>query len=344
MVIIIPAYQPDEKLEKLVIELKTVCDYPIIIVDDGCSIDRASLFERLRSKATILTHQTNRGKGAAIKTGLAYVLDQENTEDGVVIVDADGQHLPADVVRVSEAWKKLPGSLVLGSRRFTGTVPFKSRAGNAITRFVFWLSTGIRLYDTQTGLRAFSIRLIPKMLLLKGNRYEFEINMLLYAARHRLSMEEIFIETVYIANNASSHFQPLRDGWRIYKMILFFVASSLIALLTDYILVIVIAAATTSLPASKYLLISTLTARIISSFVNYMINRKVVFEYHDKSSIFRYYILVMAIWAANYGLMLLTTQVFSVAAGKLLVELVLYPLSFLMQRIFVFPPRREEGN
>ena len=346
MVIIIPAYQPDEKLYRLVIKLKAVCNYSIIIVNDGSSEDRKPLFDKLHQHATVLNHATNRGKGASIKTALGFVQEHYGTDEGIVTVDADGQHLPEDVVRVSETWKNAPEKLVLGSRRFTGKVPFKSRAGNAITRFVFRLSTGVKLFDTQTGLRVFSASRIPMMLSMKGNRYEYEINVLLYATRHRVPIEEVPIETVYIANNASSHFQPLRDGWRIYKMIIFFVASSLIAMITDYVLFIIAVAITTMpmLSRETSLLISVFTARVVSSFINYFINRKIVFDYHDKSSVFRYYLLVAAILAANYGLMLLITRFMPAQIGKLFVELLLYPVSFLLQRIFVFPPRNMEDS
>lgn len=346
MIVIIPAYQPDEKLWGLVTSLKDVCDYPIVIVNDGSDESRQPLFDRLSEHATVLTHSVNRGKGAALKTALRFVQEHYAANEGVITVDADGQHLPADIVRVAEAWEAAPEKLVLGSRRFTGKVPFKSRAGNAITRFVFGLSTGVKVFDTQTGLRAFGVFRIPMMLSMKGDRYEYEINVLLYATRHRIPIEEVWIETVYIEDNASSHFHPVRDAWRIYKMILLFVASSLLAMVVDYVLVIAISAAAFTLPPARALLISTITARIISSLVNYFINCKLVFEHRERSSIFRYYLLVAIIWAVNYGLLFLITKVMpvTVGVGKLIVEAVLYPVSFLLQRTFVFPPRSEEGN
>lgn len=340
MIVIIPAYQPDEKLYQLVVALRAEADYPIVVVNDGSSEDKDALFDSLRPFATVLTHEQNRGKGAAMKTAMAYIYDRYPKNGGVVTVDADGQHLPKDIVRVAKAWEAAPEKLVLGSRRFTGNVPFKSRAGNAITRCVFALSTGVKVFDTQTGLRAFAIYRIPMMLEMKGDRYEYEINVLLYATRHRIPIEEVPIETVYIEENKSSHFHPVRDAWRIYKMILLFVASSLVAWLLDYVLVLVLSAITKDMPQS--LLISVVAARVVSSLVNYFINSKLVFERQDKTSIFRYYLLAVAILAANYLLLELLTQVMPLAVGKILVELVLYPLSFYLQRKFVFPPKSEE--
>ena len=185
-----------------------------------------------------------------------------------------------DIVRVSRAWEAAPEKLVLGSRQFSGNVPFKSRAGNAITRFVFALSTGVKVFDTQTGLRAFGVFRIPMMLEMKGDRYEYEINVLLYATRHRIPIEEVTIQTVYIEDNKSSHFNPIRDAWRIYKMILFFVASSLVAMLLDYVLVLLLSSATKDMAQS--LLISVVCARVLSSLANYYMNCKLVFENRNR--------------------------------------------------------------
>ena len=249
-------------------------------------------------------------------------------------MDADGQHLPADVARVSEEWAAHPEALVLGSRRFTGDVPWRSRTGNAITRAVFRLSTGVAVFDTQTGLRAFAVSRIPMMLEMRGERYEYEINVLLYATRQRIPIREVTIETVYIADNASSHFHPLRDSWRIYKMILLFVASSLLSALVDYVLVLAFSAVFAM--QAQGLLLSVVLARVISSFLNYMLNRKFVFGDRSRRSVLRYYLVAAGILLANYGLLSALSAVLPLALAKLLVELALYPLSFYLQRKFVF--------
>ena len=340
MVIIIPAYQPDDKLTSLVHELHEKTSFDLIIVNDGSDADRRPVFDALEPYAKIIHHSVNRGKGAALKTALTYIYDQYPADEGVVTIDADGQHLPDDILRVSRAWEASPEKLVLGSRQFTGKVPFKSRAGNAITRGVFALSTGVKVFDTQTGLRAFGVFRIPMMLEMKGDRYEYEINVLLYATRHRIPIEEVTIETVYIEDNKSSHFNAFRDGWRIYKMILFFAASSLVAMLLDYVLVLLLSSATKGMAQS--LLISVVGARILSSLANYFMNCKLVFENRDRASIARYYLLVAGILAINYMLMLTITHLMPLPLGKIIVELILYPVSFFMQRKYVFPPQSEE--
>ena len=333
MIVVIPAYEPDEKLLRVVAELKRDTDYAIVVVNDGSSEAAEPVFAALPEGVTLLRHAQNRGKGRALKTAYEYIAAHFPQSEGIVTVDADGQHLPADVVRVSEDWEAHPEALVLGSRRFTGTVPWRSRAGNAITRVVFRLSTGVSVYDTQTGLRAFAVSRIPMMLEMRGERYEYEINILLYATRQHMPIREVTIETVYIADNASSHFHPMRDSWRIYKMILLFAASSLLAAAVDYVLVLSLSALFAK--QAQGLLWSVVLARVISSFLNYMLNRKLVFEDCSRRSVFRYYLVAAGIMAANYGLLSLISGVMPLALAKLLVELALYPLSFYLQRRFV---------
>ena len=334
MIVVIPAYEPDEKLLRVVAELKRDTDYAIVVVNDGSSEAAEPVFAALPEGVTLLRHAQNRGKGRALKTAYEYIAAHFPQSEGIVTVDADGQHLPADVVRVSEDWEAHPETLVLGSRRFTGTVPWRSRAGNAITRVVFRLSTGVSVYDTQTGLRAFAVSRIPMMLEMRGERYEYEINILLYATRQHMPIREVTIETVYIADNASSHFHPMRDSWRIYKMILLFAASSLLAAAVDYVLVLSLSALFAK--QAQGLLWSVVLARVISSFLNYMLNRKLVFEDCSRRSVFRYYLVAAGIMAANYGMLSLISGVMPLALAKLLVELALYPLSFYLQRRFVF--------
>lgn len=334
MIVVIPAYEPDEKLLRVVAALRQDTDYAIVVVDDGSSEAAQPVFAALPAEVTLLRHAENRGKGRALKTAYAYIAEHFPQDEGIVTVDADGQHLPADVVRVSEDWAQHPDALVLGSRRFTGNVPWRSRTGNAITRAVFRVSTGVSVYDTQTGLRAFAVSRIPMMLEMRGERYEYEINVLLYATRQHVPIREVTIETVYIEDNASSHFHPLRDSWRIYKMILLFAASSMTSALVDYVLVLALSALFAG--HAYRLLLSVVIARVVSCFLNYMLNRKLVFEDRSRSSLLRYALVAVGIMAANYGLLSLVSAVLPLAIAKLLVELMLYPLSFYLQRKFVF--------
>jgi len=339
MIVIIPAYQPDDKLLRLVEELREKTTYPIVIVDDGSRESCQPIFAQLEASATVLHHEINRGKGAALKTALSYIQQNFPADEGVITVDADGQHLVKDIIRVTEDWEKNRDALVLGSRRFTGKVPFKSAAGNAITRFVFRISTGVPIYDTQTGLRAFAVSRIPMMLGMRGDRYEYEINVLLYATRHRVPIREVWIDTVYIEDNASSHFHPVRDAWRIYKMILLFVASSFTSFLID---VLGFKLLRILFPAQGQLF-AEIVARVISSLANYVMNKELVFEGKGKDSIVRYYILAIGILALDYGILyILTALGVPEMLSKIIAGIVCYPVSFFFQRKYVFVTKGED--
>ncbi len=345
MIVIIPAYQPDEKMVRLVEELRRKTDFRILIVDDGSDSERQGFFSAVEDGATVLHHEVNRGKGAAIKTALAYVLEHHPEEEGVVTIDADGQHLVKDIIRVVDDWRGHRDDLVIGSRRFTGKVPFKSRAGNAITRFVFHVSTGVKVYDTQTGLRAFSMESVPSMLEIRGDRYEYEINVLLYATKKKMHIREVTIDTVYIEDNASSHFHPVRDAWRIYKTILLFVASSLVSFLVDVLAFALFSLILggTGLERDLSRAVAEVAARVVSSLCNFKINKELVFEGKGKACIVRYFILAVGILALDYGILTLLVDVlgFSNVPAKILSGVVCYPVSFLMQRIFVFKEKKD---
>ena len=208
--ILIPAYQPDEKLAALVARLRDEFAH-VVIVDDG-STEGRDVFDAIRPQVdVVVAHEVNRGKGAALKTGFAWIRDHQPDVCGVVTADADGQHTVEDIRRVAEAVKTHPGGLVLGVRHFGLKVPFRSRFGNHWTSCFFWLLTGLAIKDTQTGLRGIPCGLLDRVLALKGDRYEYEMRMLVDARLHEQKPLQIPIETVYIDGNKSSHFHPLRD-------------------------------------------------------------------------------------------------------------------------------------
>ena len=210
--ILIPAYEPDATLVRLVEALRPLGAH-LVVVDDGSKTAAArAAFAALAGRVdALLVHGVNRGKGAALRTGFAWIRDHLPEAEVVVTADADGQHTPADIRRVAEAALAHPQGLVLGVRQFSGHVPLRSRFGNAWARFFFWLLTGLSLRDTQTGLRAVPRALLARVLALPGERYDYETRMLVDARRHAAKPLQVAIETVYLDGNRSSHFRPLRD-------------------------------------------------------------------------------------------------------------------------------------
>lgn len=245
MIVVIPAYQPDEKLLGVLKEFTEQTSFPIVVVNDGSKDACRPVFDAVRTypRVTLLEHEQNRGKGAALKTAFSYIADHFPETEGILTVDADGQHLMPDCMNVCAAFAEHPDLLITGSRRFKGKVPLRSRIGNSITRGVFRLTTGKRVYDTQTGLRAFAASRIPEMLALHGDRYEYEIHQLLHCCTNGTGVFEVPIETVYIDDNSSSHFDTLRDSAKIYKVIfkflgptfLKFMSTSFLSFLIDFI-------------------------------------------------------------------------------------------------------------
>lgn len=347
MIVLIPAYQPDEQLVLLAERLKNNTDYHIIVVNDGSAPEKDAVFAALPDTVTVLTHEKNSGKGRAMKTGMAYIQEHFPETEGVVIVDADGQHLLPDIQRVCEEQATHPDAIILGSRQFTGKVPMRSLVGNTITRYVFALASGVMVHDTQTGLRAFSVKRIPQLLALKGERYEYEMYMLLGAAEQHIPMREVYIETVYLdEENSSSHFNPLKDSLRIYGSILKFTASSIAAFFIDYVLVLLLAwiFGCFGMEQKLLLLYSAVIARVVSSLCNFLVNRRVVFKSDDSvvSTAIKYYAVAALILALNYGLLNLFNIVLSVplAVAKLIVEALLFAISLMLQRFFVFKSKK----
>ena len=190
-VVLIPAYKPDERLVQLTRELKEE-KLDVLLVDDGGQQAFAHIFDECRALgAKVAVHAVNQGKGRALKTGLNAALNLWPDLSGVVTADADGQHTLRDILRLIEAMREHPNALVLGSREFTGDVPFKSRWGNRITRFVYALASGVHVSDTQTGLRGLPACAIPAMITIDGERYEYEMNVLLKLRDMKLGVFEV---------------------------------------------------------------------------------------------------------------------------------------------------------
>lgn len=335
---LIPAYEPDLLLVDLLSELKHQ-EFSAIVVDDGSGEKYRDIFYMAAQDAVVLTHPENRGKGAALKTGLRYIMEHCPADAVVVTMDADGQHKIDDAVRVCDDAAGHAGCLVLGSRAFSGDVPLRSRFGNSVTRTVFRLSTGSRVGDTQTGLRAFGTELIPFLLTVGGERYEYEMNVLLDCSRQSIPIREVEIATVYLNDNASSHFSTLRDSARIYREILKFAASSLTGFAVDYGLYSLLVTLTAGAGALSVPL-SNVAARIVSASVNFTINKKFVFK-SDESALrtgAQYFALAACILFGNTLLLswLVSGLGINKFAAKIVTEITFFALSWAAQKFLIF--------
>ena len=336
--VLIPAYEPDRGLSGLVRRLSEA-GLPVVVVNDGSSAAAEPVFQDLGA-AVVLRHEKNCGKGRALKTGIAYMAAQGF--EGVVTADADGQHSPEDILRVAEALSVSAARLVLGARDVS-RMPPRSKTGNGLTRVLFRLLYGIRLRDTQTGLRGIPLteRSLPGLLNLPGEGYEYEMEMLARsAALFPAGAEEVEIQTIYSeASDAVSHFRPLRDGMRIYAVLFRqfprFLISSLLAFLVDYLAfnLLYYLVLGQSVPAA-------VLARVISGTVNYNVNRHMVFggAYHLGG----YLKILLPILLADCGLIYLLVDCLGLPAFliKPLVDGGLYAVSFVSQNRMAQGERR----
>lgn len=358
--VVIPSYNPDEKLITVIDGLKALGVTDIIVVNDGSREDTLQYFDAVKenSAVTLLCHEVNRGKGAALKTAFRYILENRKGSLGCVTADGDAQHLPKDILACASLLEDESKGVILGVRDFSlPHVPARSKKGNRITSAVFRIFVGMKLSDTQTGLRAIPYNLLDTMCSIAGDRYEYETNMLLEMKKKHISYTEKVIETVYIEENKTSHFNPIRDSWRIYKLILahffFYSISSLLCLILEQIIQTTVYAFVHH-RLLDYIteIVAFLPARIISSIVNFAINKRLVFSSKAsvKTTLIRYYILwfgqaiVTMLLDWLFGSVIFATSsavVYTIIT--LIIKTLIAVISFRIQKDWVFD-EREKGE
>lgn len=348
-IVIIPAYNPDEKLVTLVENFKKL-DLQIVVVNDGSKQECMNIFETLKNQpdCEICSHPRNMGKGAALKTGIQYSAQNYPECWGYVTADADGQHATEDILKVVNTLEENPEHFILGTRDFSEkNIPFKSRWGNRITSFVFSLSTGKRYADTQTGLRGIPRKLTETCLSVRGNRYEYEMNLLLEIAHSETPLISVPIAVIYLEGNQSSHFQPVRDSARIYlnifkhglKYSLTSLASSVIDLLLFTLSVKLIFGT-----GSAGILAATVIARLASGNANFLINKHWVFQSknHKGQEAMKYLTLfcgqMMLSWAFVASLSSLPLPITLIKIG---VDTSLFFISYQIQKKYIFNTKKK---
>ncbi len=344
--IIIPAYQPDDKLLTTVEELVAVGFSDILVINDGSRVECAPIFEKIQEipECTLLVHEVNKGKGAALKTAFAYVAENRSTTGCVVTADADGQHLTKDIEAVC-AKSLETEAVVLGTRNFAqADVPARSVMGNRITCGVFRLFFGMKLRDTQTGLRAIPIKFLPDIIRADGDRYEYETNMLFMMNRKKIPYEQVDITTVYIEENKSSHFRVVRDSVRIYALILKYLFSSVAAAIVDEAAFYIFKKfAFLSFLPIPLTFTAAILARVISSLFNFWMNATQVFKDKvNKKTLLRYYALAVVQIALSAVLVFSVEKLLSITSpalstlAKAIIDTLLFFVSFRIQHKWVF--------
>ncbi len=345
--VILPSYNPSDKLVQAVNTLSDAGFNDIIVINDGSDEKHICYFNEVKSNphVTVIDHEKNMGKGRALKTGFEYFLKNRKDKFGVVTTDDDLQHNCSNIIQCAKEMEEC-GTAVFGARNFKSkNIPPKSRIGNNITSFTFKFLCGIKITDTQTGLRALPSSYLPILTKVSGERFEYETNMLIAMKENNLKFTEIPIETIYSDNNSGTHFNPFKDSIKIYAVILKYILSSISASLIDLaVFTIINLVLPSNMEAWLRIFIATVAARIISSLINYTVNRKKVFnsKTNIKSSLVKYYILCVCQAGLSYGLVYLITsavgihQSFLQTIYKMIVDTVLFFLCFTLQREWVF--------
>lgn len=336
-VLLIPAFKPQPDLLSLVREIKShLPDIAVVLVDDGSGPGYQSIFDQCETflNVTIVRHAVNQGKGAALKTGIDFAVQEYPALDGIVTADADGQHSPADIIRVLQVSENHPRALILGVRKFHPNVPLRSRFGNQLTRLLVRFLVGQPLTDTQTGLRAIPRHILPVLLKLPSRRYEFELEMLIAAKHYSCPIIEQEIQTIYVDNNASSHFNPLMDSLRIYFVLFRFTVLSFLTAIVDNSVFFLVHYLTGMLGLSQII------GRAAAILFNYRSVRRAVFLSNEPHRILfpKYILLVLVNGLLAYGLIRLLHENFNVPilVAKLSVESALFFVNFVIQRDFIF--------
>lgn len=352
LIVIIPAYEPPREFIDYARKVAALVG-ELVVVNDGSTREYDAIFEEIAEAENVryIAYGENHGKGYALKQAFQYCADTYGEGYVCVTADCDGQHAIADIFRVAEAAFDRPDAILLGSRDFDlPCVPKRSRAGNTNIRRIFRLLYGLDLNDTQTGLRGFSVTLADRLTAVRGDRFEYEMNMLIYAKKNDISVTEVPIETIYPEDPKDhvSHFKTFRDSAKVVGAVLGnlnrYMLSSAVSGAFDILLFFVFSSILLPEVSALNTLIATVVARVASSLLNFSLNRRYVFSGRSRRSLCRYYLLWLGQLGASYGLVLLFGNLLGLPMTpmKLVGDLFLAFFSYQIQNAWVFG--KEEGR
>lgn len=271
-VVLIPAYEPDSQLIKIAEGLLKE-GFTVLTVDDGSGEKYADIFSEVKKYATVITLKQNCGKGAALKTGMRYIKENLPECENFITCDADGQHKIEDVIRVRDRLHN-GNKFVLTIRQRNTKIPLRSKIGNNLSRFVYALLTNRYLSDNQSGLRGFASSNIDWMINVEKNNYDYEMNVLYYAAKMGLKISTLPIDSIYIGNNESSHFNPIADTYKIYKSLFSLARGTLFAFIASEIMMLIVSLVF----GYDYFMFTLPGVGAISYFICILLNKYIFFK------------------------------------------------------------------
>ncbi len=212
--IIIPTYNNEKTLRRVVLEIMSIVPKEsIIIVNDGSTDSTSEILNEFENQVLILTNEQNKGKGFSLRKGFKKAI--ELGFENAITIDSDGQHYPEDIQLLIEKGFENKGAVIMGSRNMQQDgVPQKSSFGNKFSNFWFKIETWITLPDTQTGFRLYPLQPLRKMHLFT-NKFELEIEVIVRLAWKNVKFVPVQIRVKYDPDERVSHFRPGRDFFRI---------------------------------------------------------------------------------------------------------------------------------
>ena len=337
--VLIPAYEPDEQLIILAEKLSSH-GLQVLVVNDGSGEQYQDIFNKAEAYATVITLAQNGGKGGALKAGMKHIRDHIPSCEHFITCDADGQHRVEDVLRVLEQLHK-GEKFVLTVRQWRKDIPLRSKVGNGLSRFVYALLANRYLSDNQSGLRGFHRVHIDWLIQVEKNNYDYEMNVLYYAAKKNIRIATVPIEAVYIGNNESSHFSPIKDTVRIYKSLFALAGGSFIGLFVSESLILALSLTI----GYRHLLLHMPLVAAFCYLIENILNRHVFFRRtpcHDYLSTLIYKVLLYILYTLGCLLVMYALPNTPLFLAFNLVYLVSIPLRFLFHKaIFLAGKTRE---
>jgi glycosyltransferase involved in cell wall biosynthesis len=338
--VVIPAFRSNHNLIKLIDAIRVKFQQTIIVVDDG-NQDQ-SIFLKLKD-VIVLHHQTNQGKGAALKTAFRYVIEHLNHIEGVVTADADGQHPAEDIQQFIQLLDQDNRPFYLATRTFDRKTPLSNRLGNLITRKIFSWVTGQTLLDTQNGLRGIPRWLLPSLISIPEQRYDYEMAMLKNVANQKTTIIQVPTQTIYHQEGAVSSFNPWKDSMMIYRILLKnFIRFLFVGVLSfglDFTLYLFIYQL---LSGAWRIILSVVFARLISGIFNYMLNRFYSFQSDAKfvkSSLQYIFLFFIVLTSSAFGTDFIVFLGLSHTLAKPLIDIFLFFISYQVQKRYIFQAR-----
>lgn len=335
ILIIIPAYNPPIKLfESLLTKLEGAFKH-VLIVNDGSDESFNDFFKKLEKKYHVLKHEYNLGKGEAIKTAYRFAYDNYKDVLAYVVIDCDNQHDIEDMINCCKAAIEHPDSLVIGVRDFSlDTVPFKSKAGNKITRLMFKWLFNKDITDTQTGLRAISPTIVNKLLAVSGSRYNYELKCLITCCEENIPIVEVPIKTIYIENNKESRFNPVKDSFIIYKEFINYYLRLFIPYLISLLVFLIVFYFMNSNNDLKALIIVNIIAGIINIVTNIIMNYRNIYKHNNLGNNLVYILKkILKIFIAGFFIYICYNLLnINLLLSKVLVDIILTIIIFLIFR------------